>query len=127
MDNFLTLINYSSWALHFLVFFPIVGMLLVLAADEAKAKHIALGIALIEFVVSIPLWTGFSPATAAFQFGEVGAWVPDWGIGYRVGVVGVSVVVRLLTSFLTPLAVLGSYHDSPARPEQIFAMRWRLP
>src|SRR5690625_7819227 len=94
MDNFLTLINYSSWALHFLVFFPIVGMLLVLAADEAKAKHIALGIALIEFVVSIPLWTGFSPATAAFQFGKVGAWIPDWGIGYRVGVDGISEIGR---------------------------------
>src|SRR5690625_7955012 len=84
-------------------------MLLVLAADEAKAKHIALGIALIEFVVSIPLWTGFSPATAAFQFGKVGAWIPDWGIGYRVGVDGISVLLVLLTTFLTPLAILGSY------------------
>src|SRR5690625_1921725 len=122
MDNFLTLINYSSWALHFLVFFPIVGMLLVLAADEAKAKHIALGIALIEFVVSIPLWTGFSPATAAFQFGKVGAWIPDWGIGYRVGVDGISVLLVLLTTFLTPLAILGSYKYIQERQKTFYAM-----
>jgi NADH-quinone oxidoreductase subunit M len=122
MEQFLTLINYSSWALHFLVFFPVVGMVLVLAGNEDRAKHLALWIALIEFLVSIPLWTGFSTATAAFQFGRVGAWIPAWGISYRVGVDGISVLLVLLTTLLTPLALLGSFKYIQQRQKAFYAM-----
>jgi NADH-quinone oxidoreductase subunit M len=122
MEQLLSLINYSSWALHFLVFFPVVGLAIVLAGDESRAKHTALWIALIEFVVSIPLWTGFSPATAAFQFGRVGAWIPAWGISYRVGVDGISVLLVLLTTLLTPLAILGSFKYIQQKQKSFYAM-----
>jgi NADH-quinone oxidoreductase subunit M len=122
MEHFLSLINYSSWALHFLVFFPVVGMTLVLFGDEDRAKKTALTIALIEFVVSIPLWTSFSPATAAFQFGRSGAWIPAWGISYRVGVDGISVLLILLTTLLTPLAILGSYKYIQEKQKSFYAM-----
>lgn len=122
MEQFLTSINYSNWALHFLVFFPVLGLIAVLAGKEARAKQVALVVALIEFIVSIPLWTAFSTATAAFQFGRMGEWIPAWGISYRVGVDGISVLLVLLTTLLSPIALLGSYKYIKERQKTFYAM-----
>ena len=53
MNGFLTSISYSAWALHFILWFPLAAMFVVLAAGEPIAKRIALVAALIEFVESL--------------------------------------------------------------------------
>jgi len=122
MEQFLTSINYSDWVLHFLVFFPIVGMIAVLAGGEERAKQVALAFALVEFVVSIPLWFAFNTATLGFQFGKSGAWIPAWGINYRVGVDGISVLLVLLTTLLSPIAILGSFKYIKEKQKTFYAM-----
>jgi NADH-quinone oxidoreductase subunit M len=91
-------LGYSSWVLQFLVFFPIVGMAAVLFSGERHAKHLALAFATIELLVSIPLWFVFNPASAASQFAVAAPWIPEWGIFYRVGVDGISLLLVLLTT-----------------------------
>jgi NADH-quinone oxidoreductase subunit M len=115
-------LGYSSWVLNFLIFFPVVGMVAVLLAGEAMAKRLALAFSLIEFLVSIPLWFSFNSGTAAFQFGSVVPWVPQWGIFYRVGIDGISMLLILLTTFLMPLTVLGSFKYITKRERAFYAM-----
>ena len=117
---------YESWALHFLIFFPLAGMALIFAASEARAKHVALAVSLIEFLASVPLWFAVSSASAAFQLGAAVPWIEDWGIYYRVGVDGISVLLVLLTTFLMPLAILGSYNYIRDRERTFYAMMMLL-
>jgi len=122
MEAFLQSINYSAWALHFLVFFPLIGMGLVLASPEGRAKYVALGAAVVELLVSLPLWTAFNAASGAFQFASRHAWIPEWGISYAVGVDGISVLLVLLTTVLTPIALLGSFRYIQEREKAFYAM-----
>ncbi len=113
---------YSSLALDFLIWFPLVGMAFVLAAPERAAKALAFGAAAIEFAAAVPLWFSFNTASAAFQFQTTIPWIPDWGIFYRVGLDGISLLLLLLTTFISPLAILGSFTYIKRREKAFYAM-----
>ena len=49
-------IGYNGWALHALIWLPVLGMAQVLWEDEARAKHIALAWSVLVFVLSLGLW-----------------------------------------------------------------------
>ena len=53
----------------------------------------------------------FNPASADFQFIERYDWIPAFGISYFVGVDGISLLLLVLTGFLTPMALLGSWES----------------
>mgnify|MGYP001373180727 CR=1 FL=1 len=122
MEAFLNSIQYSSWVIHFLLLFPVVGMAAVLFGAEERAKKTALVVALVELVVSLPLWFAFSGATGAFQFTSQVPWIPRWGISYNVGIDGISVLLVLLTTVITPVAILGSYNYIKQREKTFYAM-----
>jgi NADH-quinone oxidoreductase subunit M len=115
-------IGYGGWALHVLLWLPLVGMAVVMLGPVERAKDIAFGFALVEFVISIPLWFAFNAASPAFQFGAAVPWIESWGIYYSVGVDGISVLLVLLTTFLMPLAILGSYRYIQARQRTFYGM-----
>src|SRR6266705_2269490 len=99
---------YRHWVLTALLVWPVVAAGVVLLAPERLAKHLALAATVIEFTLSLPVWWLFVP-DGGFQFVQQAAWVPAWGISYAVGVDGISLFLVLLTTFLMPLSVLGSY------------------
>jgi NADH-quinone oxidoreductase subunit M len=115
-------IGYGGWVLHFLVWAPLVGMAVVLLGPVHRAKEIALGVALLVFLVSVPLWFVFNPATSSFQFVGGLRWIPDWGINYRVGVDGISILLILLTTFIMPLTILGSFRYIADRQRTFYGM-----
>jgi NADH-quinone oxidoreductase subunit M len=95
----------------FLIFFPAVLGILILVWPETGKKQVAAVATVasaVEFVVSLWLWFGFTPG-GGFQFVEIADWIPRLGIGYRVGVDGISLLLVLLTSLLTLIAVISSY------------------
>ncbi len=120
--GFLEAIGYGGWVIHFLLWFPLLGMGLAMAAPEERAKHVAFAVGVIEFVVSVPLWWAFNTATAAFQFAAAVPWISAWGIYYRVGIDGISLLLVLLTTFLMPLAILGSYRYIRIRQRAFYGM-----
>ena len=71
----------------------------------------ALGVSLVTFLLSLALWAGFdgSAAAPAFQFVERHAWIPTFGIDYYLGIDGISLMLLVLTTFLTPIALLSSW------------------
>jgi NADH-quinone oxidoreductase subunit M len=122
MGGLLEGIGYSGWVLQFLIAFPIVGLVVVLAGGERTARHTALAFGTIELLVSLPLWFAFNPASAGFQFAASAAWIPEWGIHYRVGVDGISLLLVLLTTFMTPITILGSFRYIGRREKAFYAM-----
>ncbi|MGQ0563175.1 MAG: complex I subunit 4 family protein [Gemmatimonadota bacterium] len=122
MNAFLEGLGYMRWGLHFLLWFPVIAMFVVLFAKEAQAKQIALAAALIEFIVSLPLWFLFQDSSAHLQFATVTPWIPQWGIAYRVGLDGISVLLVLLATFLWPITILGSFKYIARREKAFYAM-----
>src|SRR6266849_999473 len=110
----------SHWPLLSLVtFLPLVGVGFMMTArgDEAvvarNARNIALSTSLIVFLLSILLWTGFDPTTAAFQFVERARWITIGGvtINYHMGIDGISLFFVLLSTLLTVLCILSSWNS----------------
>jgi NADH-quinone oxidoreductase subunit M len=109
MSDFLVGVGYDRWILNGLLILPVVGALLVLAVPPTRAKHVALAVTLVEFLVSTGLWWSYDGAAGGMQHQFLAAWIPAFGISYRVGVDGISLFLVLLTTFTMPLAVLGSW------------------
>src|SRR5881409_554713 len=112
---------YRQWVVTALLAWPVLGALIVLLAPARWAKHLALAASLIEFAISAPLWWTFVPADG-MQFILDAPWIPRWGIRYTVGVDGISLFMVLLTTFLVPLAVLGSYAYITTRERGFYAL-----
>jgi NADH-quinone oxidoreductase subunit M len=115
----------SDWPLLSLVtFLPLAGALFIaLTRGEEKqvaknARYVALWTSLITFVVSLLIWAGFDPTTADFQFVEKRDWLPDWGIGYHMGVDGISMWFVLLSTLLTPICILSSWEAVQKRVKE---------
>jgi NADH-quinone oxidoreductase subunit M len=112
---------YQHWVITALLVWPVVAAGSVLLAPERLAKHLALAATVIEFALSLPLWWLFVP-DGGFQFAQQAAWVPAWGINYAVGVDGISLFLVLLTTFLMPLSVLGSYNYITKKERGYYAL-----
>ncbi len=91
---------------------PIAGLIVLgLVRDQELARRVALVASILAFAVSLLLWNGFDAAGQAMQFVERAAWMPTFGIQYAVGVDGISLMLVLLTTLLTPLCVLASWRS----------------
>src|SRR3989449_3591526 len=112
---------YAQSVLTALIAWPAIAAVVVLAAPERWAKHIALAASLLEFAISVPLWWVFQPA-GGMQLQLDVPWIPNWGIHYAVGVDGISLFLILLTTFLMPLSILGSYTYITTRERAFYAL-----
>ncbi len=98
--------------LTIVTFTPAVGALLLLFLrrnQQQTARIIALGVTLLTFVFSLHLFWHFDSTTSDFQFVADTPWIPSFGISYQLGVDGISLFLVLLSTFLTPLAMLASW------------------
>jgi len=122
MTELLASIGYQGWVLSALLVLPLVGAAAVLFVPARRLRETALAFSLAEFVVSLGLWWAYDTGTAAMQFTQTLPWLPDWGIMYRVGVDGISLMLVLLTTGLTPLAVLSSWEYIHERQRPYYAL-----
>lgn len=122
MTEFLASIGYGSWILHALILLPLAGIVPVLLVPSRRAKQVALGVTILEFVLSLGLWWAFDPQVAGMQFASVAEWIPRYGISYRIGIDGISLFLILLTTGLTPLCVLSSWHYISQRERGYYAL-----
>jgi NADH-quinone oxidoreductase subunit M len=110
-----------------LIALPVAGAILLLfvRGDEDESapivRKIALTVSLLVFAETVLLWTRFNPGSGEFQFVERHAWIPAFGIDYFIGVDGISLLLLVLTGFLTPLALLSSW-ESVRRKTKAFSI-----
>ena len=112
----------SHWILSLLLLLPTAGAVMCFAVSEARAKHVAFGTSALVFAASLPLFWTFEPGTAAIQNYVSAPWIEAWGIGYTIGIDGISLLMVLLTTFITPLAVLGSFTYIQSRQRAFYGM-----
>ena len=109
--------------LTLLITVPLGGGVLALllgrgVSRDHLAKQFALVVSLVTFALSVVVWMKFNAASAEFQFVEQHSWLPDFGISYHLGIDGISLVLVMLTTFLTPIALLCSWDSIEQRVKE---------
>jgi NADH-quinone oxidoreductase subunit M len=105
------------------VWTPMVGALLILLVPKDNpdgVRRAALAFSGITFLLSLTLWLGFRLDTADLQYLEARPWIPDFGVQYLIGLDGLSLLLVLLTTFLTPVVILFSFGDVTVRVKEYF-------
>src|SRR6185312_6546997 len=110
--------------LSLLLWLPIVGGMLVLAAGRVApqtVRWLSLFVSVLVFAVSVPLWTQFDPTTAAMQFTEKLPWISTFNVYYSLGVDGIAMPLILLTTFVTVLVVIAGWEVIQYKTAQYMA------
>ena len=106
--------NFFLQPLTLLTFFPLVGVLvlLIIPSDRKNAlRWTALGASLVTFAISIWVLTRFDASNVNLQLVARYDWitVAGWNIQYSLGLDGLSILLVLLTAFLTPISILSTW------------------
>ena len=99
--------------LSLILFVPAIAAVILLFLPDGEHKLIrwfAFGVSLIPFVLSLVAWFNFDANQPGFQFEESYVWYEAIGSSFHLGVDGLSLTMVLLTTLLTPLAILASFN-----------------
>lgn len=104
----------DAWILTLLTFFPVIGAILLLVIPRGREQALrwtALAASLITFLLSLALLAGFDRSQPELQMVIRLPWIriAGWTIEYHLGVDGLSLLLVLLTTFLTPISILSSW------------------
>jgi NADH-quinone oxidoreductase subunit M len=102
----------EALGLHLVLWLPLAG-LLALIVVPTTAHHAIRGftfwVMLLQFALTAWLYAAFSPSTAELQFATRVPWIESWGVYFSIGLDGTNVLLVLLTGFLGPIVVAGSW------------------
>src|SRR3954453_9764717 len=90
--------------------------------ETPAARQVAFWFFLVEFVVSLGLWWSYNPADSGWQAGIDMRWIPTWGVRFTLGIDGIALMMVLLTTFIMPLAVLGSWTSIRTKVRSYYAL-----
>ena len=93
---------------------PLLGIFVVAAIpkkEKSLMKVSAIGFSVATFIASVVMLAWFEIGSSIMQFHEKLDWIPEWGISYNIGVDGISLFLVVLTTLLTPLALLSSWNS----------------
>lgn len=115
----------ADWPiLSLTIWLPIVGGLLVLASGDKAAnatRWTALTVAILTFLVSLPLYSSFDTTTAGMQFVERAPWIELFNIEYYLGVDGISMPLIILTTFITIFVIIAGWEVIQYKPASYMA------
>ena len=117
----------NQYILSITIFVPLLTCLGVMLTPELKvARWVAIAGSIITMLASFHIWAHFDGHTAGLQFVEKYAWIPEFGISYFVGVDGISLLLVVLTGFLTPLILISVWHHDDSRQKPFLALMMAL-
>ncbi len=101
--------------LTIVTFFPVLGAVIILLLKLFKKesdlliKQIAVGTSIVTFGLSLAVLAQYGTAQSGLQMINRADWIPSWGIQYLMGVDGLSILMILLTTFISMLAIASSW------------------
>ncbi len=104
----------TSILLSWIIFTPLLfGLIVALLPQhlEQQFRKVALVQTLVNAVLATVVYLNFDGASAGSQFVHLVEWLPDWGINYLVAIDGISLPLVMLTAFVAPVAILGTWPD----------------
>ncbi|MBD1363748.1 NADH-quinone oxidoreductase subunit M [Mucilaginibacter sp. ZT4R22] len=104
-----------------LIFLPIVAALLTLLFKNEMAKHAAMFFAVVELAIALYFLSGFVP-DASLQYSIDAPWIPQFGVYFKAGIDGISMVMVLLTTALVPLIILTTYEHQYKNANAFYAL-----
>jgi len=104
-----------------LLFLPLFAALVLLLFKGDQVKNIALFFAMAELVVAGIMVAGFH-ANASSQYVIDYPWIADWGIHFKAGIDGISIIMVILTTVLVPLIILSTYKHRYSNPSAFYAL-----
>ncbi|HEY0720835.1 MAG TPA: NADH-quinone oxidoreductase subunit M [Gammaproteobacteria bacterium] len=111
--------------LSLVIWTPIIGGLLVLVTGSERkgldARVVALLVALLTFVLSLPLFSQFDSTSSAMQFVERSVWIDTFNVFYHLGVDGISMPLIVLTTFMTVIVVIAGWRVITYKKAQYMA------
>lgn len=132
MAGLLSAVHYNSWILTALLALPVVGAAVLVmqarttgpepAVRMTVARKTAFVFFGVEAILSLGLWWSLDYGSTEWQAAVAVPWIPAWGIYYRIGVDGIAALLILLTTFLMPLTVLGSWTSIREKPFAFYAL-----
>jgi len=107
-----------NYLLTYALFSPFVGIVILLCIGKEKSvaiKSVGLATSLLTFILFMVLYFRFDPANVQYQFVNQAVWIQGLDISYTIGVDGLSLLLIVLTAFLTPIALLSSWQSITLR------------
>lgn len=98
--------------LSVITYLPLVGSVVICLINSKRhdlIRWVAFLTAVVTFVFSLPLYFMFDSSTWRMQFVEHIPWISEFGISYHMGIDGISLLLILLTTFLSALAILSTW------------------
>ncbi|MFY9268115.1 MAG: proton-conducting transporter membrane subunit, partial [Candidatus Manganitrophaceae bacterium] len=98
--------------LSLIAYIPLAGCIILLFInkdDHKKIMQTAFGVTIVDMLVSFLLLPGFDSSTAEMQFVEKASWIPSLGVEYHFGIDGISLLLILMTTILSAIAVVSSF------------------
>jgi NADH-quinone oxidoreductase subunit M len=104
--------DFITQLLSFIIFCPLFFALFVLIFPkqfDSWMRPITFVQTLVSLLLAIYLYTNFDGQISDYQFVVNYPWLPDWGISYSLGIDGISLPLVMLTAFISPIAILGTW------------------
>jgi len=102
---------------------PMLGALLLLFVPKERRRTFelgALGITIVDFLLSLPLWFQYDRGSDAVQWVTKLDWIPSLGVKFSIGMDGISLVLFLLTTFIGFIAVWCSFRAIEERHKEYY-------
>ena len=108
--------------LSVIIWAPFIGAVLVLfTRSRTSATAVALFASLVTLAGTIAVVAGFDQKAFGYQFVEAFDWIPSFGVQYKVGIDGISILMVLLTAILTPVVIGTSWLTINKRMKEYMA------
>ncbi len=102
----------NNYLISFLLAVPLAGAIILLLIKKDKenfVRYFGLLVSCLAFIVSLLLYFSYDTNKGGFQLTEKYMWISNLHISFNVGIDGISLLLVLLTTFLTPLTLLSSW------------------
>ncbi|NOZ86493.1 MAG: NADH-quinone oxidoreductase subunit M [Deltaproteobacteria bacterium] len=109
--------------LSLLLWLPLLGafaILMIPSREKGLIRNLALGFSLVDLAIAIFLFHGFSSDDVGRQFVEKWSLINGLGVSYHLGMDGLSLLLVLLTAFLSPIVILSTYKAIDDRVKEFF-------
>jgi NADH-quinone oxidoreductase subunit M len=109
--------------LSLITFLPLVGAVVLLTVGREQIRslrNLAFVTSVVTFIISLPLAFSYDRTTPAVQFVERASWIPSIGVTYFFGMDGISLWLVMLTTFLSPIAILCSFEAIKHRAKEYY-------
>lgn len=117
--------------LSLLIAVPLLGALVVAllprTSDGRTARYVAFAVSILTLVMSLALLAEFDIDDGGYQLTENAEWIGALGVHWALGVNGIGLTMIFLTTVLTPIVLMASWHDKEDEPERTNAyFAWML-